>query len=272
VSNQPHHRVNLSHATASFPNLATVGLASTASPILSFAPLLSPSFLFRELTSVRLSRLTHIGQPIQHVMTLLPPSPRRQQSPFNAAPAGGASVNKPSAAVPKPTLTLIKFAPRPLSEEFVKCLREVAESIIKGSPVHSLFNDHPSEIIRSSFETFYLSPYFAKFLSTFDTRIGRDSKWFSMLNECEALLNQEALPEPHGLPQLTLQIHIGRVKPLAQRALHELANTQEAAKETLLRQWLAPEGLILASRESDLYQILRTSCWIERLVGIGQTP
>jgi Bacterial regulatory proteins, luxR family len=78
-----------------------------------------------------------------------------------------------------------------------------------------------------------------------------------MLNECEALLNQEALPEPHGLPQLTLQIDMRRVKPLARRALHELAKTQEAAKEALLRQWLAPEGLILASGERYLYQRIR---------------
>jgi hypothetical protein len=256
MSNKPHHRVNFSDPTASFTNLLDIGLASAASPILSFAPLLSPSILVRELKAVRLSRLTHIDQPIQHVL-LLPPSARRKQSPVNAPPAGGASANKPSAAVPTPTLTFVKFAPRPFSEAFVECLRVWVESYIKGSRLHVLLNDQPPEMTPTSFANVYLSPYFVKFLSTFDGRIRGDSEWFLWLEDYQSLFSQETPPEPRYTPHLIAQLHVGRVKLSARRALHDLAVEQRQEKGVLLGQWLAPEGLILASGESDLPQRIR---------------
>jgi hypothetical protein len=256
MSNKPHHRVNLSDPTASFANLSHIGLASAASPILSFAPLLSPRVLFRELKAVRLSRLTHIGQPIQHVL-LLPPSARPKQSPVNAPPTGGASANKPSAAVPTPTLTFVKFAPHPLSEAFIEWLRFMAESYIKGSRLQVLLNDQPPEMTPMSFATFYLSPYFVKFLSTFDGRICGDSEWFSWLEDYQSLFSQETLPEQRYTPHLIAQVHMGRVKPSAGSVLRDLALERRQGKEVLLSHWLAPEGLLLASGESDLPQRIR---------------
>jgi hypothetical protein len=200
MSNNSHHRVGLGHPTTNFANLSNIGLASVASPLLSFAPLLSPDFLFSGFKSVRLSRLTHMGQPIQHVMTLLPPSARGKQSPLNAAPVVLAYANKPSAALPKQTLTLVKFAPRRLSEEFVECLRVMAESVIKGSRLHVLLNDQPPEMTQTSFATFYLSPYFVKFLPTFDDRIRGDSECFSWLDDYQSLFSQETLPEQRYTP------------------------------------------------------------------------
>jgi hypothetical protein len=256
MSNKPHHRVNLSDPTASFANLSKLGLASAASPILSFAPLLSPNFLFRELKAVRLSRLTHIGQPIQHVL-LLPPSARPKQSPVNAPPAGGAPANKPSAAALKPTVTFVTFAPRPLSEAFVECLQVMAESVIKRSRLHVLLHDQPPEMTPTSFSTFYLSPYFVKFLPTFDARIRGDSAWFSWLDDIQALFSQETLPDLRFTPHLIAQIYMRKISPRAQRALHELALMQRQGKQVLLRQILAPKGLLLASDESHLPQRIR---------------
>jgi hypothetical protein len=74
MSNHPLLRVHLGYPTANFAHLSSISLASAVSPTASVAPILSTSFLFSELKVVRLSRLTHIGQPIQHVITLLPPS------------------------------------------------------------------------------------------------------------------------------------------------------------------------------------------------------
>jgi hypothetical protein len=138
---------------------------------------------------------------------------------------GRLSANKPNTALPQQTLTVIKFAPRPLSEAFVDCLRVMAESVIKEAPAHSVFIHYPPERAWSSFATLYLSPYFAKFLTTFDNRVRGDSEWFSLLDECEALLNRDALHEPRCLSRLTAQIHRRRVKQRAQRALRELSAT-----------------------------------------------
>ncbi len=144
MSNNSHHRVGLGRPTTHFANLSNIGLASAASPILSFAPILSPSVLFSGLKAVRFSRLTHIGQPIQHVLTWRPvitPSVRPPMKAVPPVPPGYMSANKPSAALPQPTLTLVKFAPRRLSEEFVECSRVMAESVIKRSRLHVLLND-----------------------------------------------------------------------------------------------------------------------------------
>jgi hypothetical protein len=257
MSNHPPHRVHLGYLTANFAHLSNMDLASAASPIAPVAPILLPSFLFSELKAVKLSRLTHIGQPIQHVMTLLPPSARGKQSPVNAPPAGGASANKPNAALPKPTLTLVQFVPRRLSEEFVECMRVMAESIIKESPAQTVLNDHRPEMLTTSIVSFYQSPHFVKLLRTYDKRICTNSEWFALLDDCQDLLNPEVLPERYPLPVLTAQIHTERVKPRARRALRELAEAQGTDKEALLRQWLAPEGLLLASGESDLRQRIR---------------
>jgi Bacterial regulatory proteins, luxR family len=257
MSNHPLLCVHLGCPTANFANLSNIGLASAASPTASVAPILSTSFLFSELKVVRLSRLTHIGQPIQHVMTLLPPSARGERSPVKAPPADGAFANKPNAALPKSTLTLVKFAPRRLSEEFVECLRVMAESYIKGSRLHVLLNDQPPEMTYTSFANFYFSTYFVKFLSTFDGRIRGDSEWFPWLDDYQSLFSQETPPEQRYTPHLIEQVHMGRVKPSARRALHALAVKQRQEKGVLLRQWLAPEGLLLASGESDLPQRIR---------------
>jgi hypothetical protein len=252
-----HQCIGLRHPTAHLTDLSKRGIASAAPPTLFFAPILSPSFLFNELKPVRISRLTHNDRSIQHVMTLLPTRTHRKQPSFNAAYPGCAFANKPNAALPQPTLTLIKFAPRPLSEAFVECLRVMAESVIKGAPAHSLLNASPPERTRSPFATFYLSPYFAKLLTTFDNRVRRDSEWFSLLDECEALLNRDALHEPRCLSRLTAQVHMGRVKHSAQRALSELSATTRRAKGELLGTWLAPEGLLLAAGDSDRHQRIR---------------
>jgi hypothetical protein len=257
MSNNPYYPIGLGHLTANFANPSKIGLVPAASPMLSFAPLLSPSFLFSELKAVRLSRLTHIGQPIQHVMVLLPSSTRREQPDVNAAPPGYAAPQKPSAALPQPNLTVIQFAPRPLSEAFVECLRVMAESYIKGSRLHVLLNDQPPEMTYTSFANFYFSPYFVKFLSTFDGRIRGDSEWFPSLDDYQSLFSQETPPEQRYTPHLIEQVHMGRVKPSAQRALHALAVKQRQDQGVLLRQWLAPEGLLLASGESDLPQRIR---------------
>jgi hypothetical protein len=257
MSNNSHHRVGLGHPTTHFANLSNIGLASAASPILSFTPILSPRVLFSGLKAVRLSRLTHIGQPIQHVLTWRPVLTPSVRPPMKAVPPGYLSANKPSAALPQPTLTLVKFAPRRLSEEFVECLRVMAESVIKRSRLHVLLHDQPPEMTPRSFSTFYLSPYFVKFLPTFDDRIRGDSEWFSWLDDYQSLFSQETLPEQRYTPHLIAQVHMGRVKPSAGRVLRDLAVEQIQGEEVLLRHWLAPEGLLLASGESDLPQRIR---------------
>jgi hypothetical protein len=170
-------------------------------------------------------------------------------------PPGYMSANKQSAALPQPTLTLVKFAPRRLSEEFVECLRVMAESVIKRFRLHVLLNDQPPEMTPTSFSTFYLSPYFVKFLPTFDDRIRGDSEWFSWLDDYQSLFSQKTLPEQRFTPHLIAQVHMGRVKKRsAKRVLRDLAVEQRQNKGVLLRDWLAPEGLLLASGESDLPQ------------------
>src|SRR6266545_1078908 len=109
----------------------------------------------------------------------------------------------------------------------------------------------------TSFSTFYLSPYFVKFLPTFDDRIRGDSEWFSWLDDYQSLFSQETLPEQRYTPHLIAQVHMGRVKPSAGRVLRDLAVEQIQGEEVLLRHWLAPEGLLLASGESDLPQRIR---------------
>jgi hypothetical protein len=144
MSHNPHHRVSLGHLTPNFANLSHIGLASAASPMLSFAPIVSPRVLFSGLKAVRLSRLTHMGQPIQHVLTWRPgltPSVRPPMQAVPPVPPGYLSANKPSAALPQPTVTLVKCAPRRLSEAFVECLRVMAESVIKRSRLHVLLHD-----------------------------------------------------------------------------------------------------------------------------------
>jgi Bacterial regulatory proteins, luxR family len=260
MSNNSHHRVGLGHPTTHFANLSNIGLASAASPILSFAPILSPSVLFSGLKAVRFSRLTHIGQPIQHVLTWRPVITPSVRPPMKAEPPvlpGYMSANKTSTALPQQTLTVIKFAPRRLSEEFVECLRVMAESVIKGSRLHILLNDQPPEMTQTSFATFYLSPYFVKFLPTFDDRIRGDSEWFSRLDDYQSLFSQETPPEERYTPHLIEQVHMGRVKPSAGRVLRDLAVEQSQGEGVLLRGWLAPEGLLLASGESDLPQRIR---------------
>jgi hypothetical protein len=126
----PHQRVGLGHSTANFANLSRIGLASATSSILSFAPIQPPNFIFSGLQAVRLSWLTHIGQPILHVLTW---RPETTPSVRPVVPPGCMSANKPNAALPQQTLTVIKFAPRPLSDEFVECLRAMAECVIKES-------------------------------------------------------------------------------------------------------------------------------------------
>jgi DNA-directed RNA polymerase specialized sigma24 family protein len=257
MSNSLHHRVGLGHPTTHFANLSNIGLASAASPILSFAPILSPSVLYSGLQAMRYSRLTHIGQPIQHVLTWRPVSTSSVRPPMKAVPPGYMSANKTSAALPQQTLTVIKFAPRRLSEEFVECLRVMAESVIKGSRLHILRNDQPPEMTQTSFATFYLSPYFVKFLPMFDNRIRGDSEWFSSLDDIQPIFSQETLPEQRFTPHLIAQIYRGKLSPRARRALHNRAQVQRQGKEVLLRQLLAPEGLLLASGESDLHQRIR---------------
>jgi hypothetical protein len=167
------------------------------------------------------------------------------------------SANKTSAARPQQTLTVVKFAPRRLSEEFVECLRVMAESVIKESRLHVLLNDQPPEMTRTAFATFYLSPYFVKFLPTFDDRIRGDSEWFSRLDDYQTLFSQETPPEQRYTPHLIAQVHMGRVAPGARHALYYLAVAQRRDKGVLLGHWLAPEGLLLAASESDLPQRIR---------------
>jgi hypothetical protein len=167
------------------------------------------------------------------------------------------SAIKTSAVLPQQTLTVVKFAPRRLSEEFVECMRVMAESVIKESRLHVLLNAQPPEIIHASSATFYFSPYFVKFLSTFDDRIRGDSEWFSRLDDYQTLLSQETPPEQRYTPHLIAQVHMGRVGPGARHALYNLAVAQRQDKEVLLGHWLAPEGLLLAAVESDLPQRIR---------------
>jgi hypothetical protein len=167
------------------------------------------------------------------------------------------SANKTSAVRPQQTLTVVKFAPRRLSEEFVECLRVVAESVIKGSRLHILLNDQPPEMTHTFFATFYLSPYFVKVLPTCDGRIRGDSEWFSWLNDYQSLYSPETLPEQRYTTHLIAHVHMGRVKPTAGRLLRDLALEQRQGQEVLLRSWLAPEVLLLASDESDLPQRIR---------------
>jgi hypothetical protein len=176
---------------------------------------------------------------------------------MKAAPSGLAFANQPRAALPQPTFTVIKFAPRPLSNEFVECLRVMAESVITGSRLHELLNDQPPEMIQASFATFYLSPYFVKILPTFDGRIRGDSECFSLLNDIQALFSRGTLPDQRFTPHLTAQISTRKISPRAQRALHELALVQRESKEVLVRQLLAPEGLLLASGDRYLPQHIR---------------
>jgi hypothetical protein len=108
MSNNSYHRVGLGHPTTHVAHLSKIGLASAASPILSFAPLLSPRVLCSGLKAVRLSRLTHMGQPMQPVLTwrlVLTPSVRPPMQAVPPVPPGYRSATKPSAALPPPTLT-----------------------------------------------------------------------------------------------------------------------------------------------------------------------
>ena len=78
-----------------------------------------------------------------------------------------------------------------------------------------------------------------------------------MLDDYQTLFSQETPPEQRYTPHLIAQVHMGRVKPSARRALHDLAVEQRQDKGVLLGDWLAPEGLLLASGESDLPQRIR---------------
>jgi hypothetical protein len=181
------------------------------------------------------------------------------------------SATKASAALPQQTLTVIKFAPRRPSEEFVECLRVMAESVIKESRLHVLLNAQPPEIIHASSATFYFSPYFVKFLSTFDGRIRGDSEWFSWLDDIQAVLSQETPPDQRFTPHLIAQIRPGRLSPKAQRTLHEVVLVERQGKAALLGRLLAPKGLLLASGESNFPQTIRFGRqWIKNQD--GQVP
>jgi hypothetical protein len=277
VSN-PQGRVNLGHPTTTSATLPIRGLASAPPSIPSGALIQPPRFMFRALNTAGLSRLTHVRQLIHHVQGLLPPDTGRGQLPADAALPGYAAPQEPGAARPQPPLTVIKFAARPLSREFVACLRVMADSVIKGSRRHGLLNaqppDQPPEVMQTSFATFYCSPYSVKFLSTFDGRIRGDSEWFSSLDDIQALFSQETHPDQRFTPHLTAQIHSGRLGPGARRALRELASVRGQGEEVLLRQSLAPEGLLLASGESDLPQRIHFGKqWIKNQTGqVVQVP
>ncbi len=260
MSNNPDHRVSQGHLSSDFARPLQIRVVSAALPMFSIVPILSPSLLCSGLQAVRFSRLTHIGQPIQHVLTWRPvitPSVRPPMKAVPPVPPGYMSATKTSTARPQQTLTVVKFAPRRLSEEFVECLRVMAESVIKESRLHVLLNDQPPEMTRTSFATFYLSPYFVKFLPMFDHRIRGDSEWFSLLDDIQAIFSQETLPDRRFTPHLIAQINPRRLGPVARRALYEAALVQGQGKAVLVRQLLAPEGRLLASGESDLPQTIR---------------
>jgi hypothetical protein len=253
----PQRRISLAHPTGTSATLSNGGLASAPSSIPSGVRIQSPGIIFSALKTVRLSRLTHVRQPIRPVLGVLLPGTGRQQPPAKAVLPGYAARQEPGAARPQPRLTLIKFAPRPLSDAFVECLRVMADAVIKGSRLHGLLNAQPPALTQTAFATFYSSPYFVKLLATFDGRIRGDSEWFSSLDDMQALFSQETHPNQRFTPHLRAQIHAGRLNPRARRALRELASVRGQADEVLLRQSLAPEALLLASGETDLPQRIR---------------
>jgi DNA-binding CsgD family transcriptional regulator len=257
MSNNPDHCVGQEHLASDSARPSQLRVVSVTSPMLSFAPILSPSFFCSGLQAVKFSGLSHIGQPIQHVITWRPVTSPSVRPPMKAVPPGYMPAHKTGAALPQPTLTVIKFAPRPLSEAFVECLRVMAESVITGSRLHDLLDDQPPEMTRMPSATFYLSPYFVKLLPTFDGRIRGDSEWFSWLNDYQSLYSPETLPEPRYTTHLIAQVHMGRVKPTAGRVLRDLALQHRQGQGVLLSSWLAPEGLLLASGESHLPQRIR---------------
>jgi hypothetical protein len=143
-------------------------------------------------------------------------------------------------------------------------MQVMADFIIKSSRLHALLNAQPPDMTQMSFAAFYQSPYFVRCLLTFDGRIRGDSEWFSWLEDYQTLFSDETPPEQRFTPHLLAQIHLGRIKPGAERALFELAVEKNQRKDVLVRDWLAPEGLILASGESHLPQRIRFgSQWVK---------
>src|SRR5688572_6106094 len=118
----------------------------------------------------------------------------------------------------------------------------MAESVITRSRLHVLRHDPPPEMTPRSVSTFSLSPYFVKFLPTFDARIRGDSAWFSWLEDYQSLFSQATRPEPRDTPHLIAQVHRGSVKPSAGRVVRDLAVEPRQNEGVLLRDWLAPEG------------------------------
>ena len=131
MSNTPDNRVSQEHFSSDVVRPSRIRVVSATLPMFSFVPILAPSVFYGGVQAVRFSRLTHISQPIRHVLTWRPVSTTSERPPMKAIPPlppGSMFANMMSTALPQPTWRGVTGAPPRLSEEFVECLRVMGET------------------------------------------------------------------------------------------------------------------------------------------------